>query len=363
MIRLIKPYIKYEDVEKDFKHVFETGMFTRGEYVSKLIEELKKHTKSKYVYLASSATTALWACLKAFDVKSGDEILVSDFSFPASANVIEDLGAVPIFVDVDLNTYNATADSFEKMITPKTKGVLFVDALGNPAYLHEVKSLCKKRGIFFLEDAACAIGSKSKGEPVGSIADATCFSFHPRKLLTSGEGGFISTNDDNLAKFFDVKLLHGGVFSADREGLDFIDYGYNFRLPDLQAIMILKQLPKLEALVQKRNNFKKDLTLLLKEIGFEDQKVNFNDLHNVQSLVYTVPKAVSRNKLIKKLRELGLESTLGTYSLSAGTYFSKKYRVKNENSLFLQENTITLPCHDDTSPEEIFRFIQKAIEL
>jgi perosamine synthetase len=363
MIRLIKPYIKYSDVEADFKKVFETGMFTRGEYVPQLIDALKKQTKSKYVYLASSATTALWACLKAFDVKAGDEVLVSDFSFPASANVIEDLGATPVFVDVDLETYNSTAEAFESKISSKTKGILFVDALGNPAFLHDVKELCKKKNLFFLEDAACAIGSKTKSQPVGSIADATCFSFHPRKLLTSGEGGFISTNDDNLAKFFDVKLMHGGVFSSDREGLDFIDYGYNFRLPDLQAIMILKQLPKLDALVLKRNEFKKNLSKLMNSIGFKEQKVNLEDLHNVQSLVYTVPEKMNRNQLIRRLREIGLESTLGTYSLSAGTYFKEKYGVLNKNSLFLQDNTITLPCHDETSPEEVFQYIKKATEV
>ena len=133
MIRLIKPYITFDEVKDEFQKIFASGWFTKGKYVDQFRKAIRDYTGAKYSFLTTSATTALSVCLKVLDIKSGDEVIVSDFSFPATANVVEDLGAIPIFSDVDLNTFNMQPNELEKKITNKTKAVIFVDAFGNPS--------------------------------------------------------------------------------------------------------------------------------------------------------------------------------------------------------------------------------------
>lgn len=344
MIKLIKPYITFEDVQNEFKEVFESGWFTKGEFVEEFREEIKKYTGSKYCYLATSATTALTMALKALDIKANDEVIVSDFSFPATANVVEDLGAIPIFADVSLETFNMLLGQLESKITSKTKAVIFVDALGNPSGIHEIKKLCKKHNLPLIEDGACAIGSSEFGVRCGNIADITCFSFHPRKLLTTGEGGAITFNDDKFVDFFEIKLNHGA--KVENAKFDFVDFGYNYRLPELQAIMGIKQVKKLNDIIESRNIIRDEYVKHLEPQGFKAQKVLSDVVYNVQSLVFKVPSHIKRDDLIKYLKENGVESTIGTYCLSGTTYYANKYKDIQPNAKYLEENSITLPCYD-----------------
>lgn len=343
-IRLMKPYIEFDEVEQDFREVFESGMFTRGRHVEAFREDLIRFTGAKHAFLATSATTALWMCLKLLNIGPGDEVIVSDFSFPATANVVEDLGATPIFADVSLDTFNMRTDALSALIGPKTKAVIYVDALGNPSGLADILAICRSHGVPLIEDAACAIGSSEHGRCVGAVADLTCFSFHPRKLISTGEGGAITTNRDDWAEWLEIKLAHGakGMKGA---ALDFVDYGYNFRLPELQAVMGRKQLAKIDSIIEERNLVRQSYIELLEPLGFAVQQVAEGVIYNVQSLVFKVPEGGSRNALIAALKEKGIESTIGTYSLSAATYFANKYAVHNPNSRWLEENTITLPCY------------------
>lgn len=355
MIRLIKPYISYEEVESEFRKVFDTGIFTKGEYSRIFPEELKRYTGSKYAFLTTSATTALTMCLKLLDIGRGDEVIVSDFSFPASANVIEDVGATPIFADVSLETFNMMPDQLESKITKKTKAVIFVDAFGNPSGLLRIKEICQKKNIPLIEDAACAIGSSINGVKVGNIADLTCFSFHPRKLLTTGEGGAILTSNDIYADRLAVKLNHGA------NEFDFIDYGYNYRLPELQCLMGITQLKKLDEIIRQRNDIKDQYCLRLENSGFFAQKV-FNGIdHNVQSLVFKLPEGIDQQDLIFKLKSQNVETTIGTYSLSYCKYYREKYNDVQRNGKWLYNNTITLPCLKDLDVEQVCSIIGEAI--
>ncbi len=359
-VRLMKPYIRFDDVEKDFRSVFNSGMFTRGQNVELFRKDIAAYTGARHAFLATSATTALWVCLKLLKVGPGDEVAVSDFSFPATANVVEDLGAKPVFVDVDPETFNMQRAALEAAISGKTKAVIYVDALGNPTGLMEIKRICEKRGIPLIEDAACAMGSAEDGRRCGSIADLTCFSFHPRKLICTGEGGAITTNRDEWAEWLDVKLAHG---ARGQKGLalDFVDYGYNFRLPELQAIMGRTQLAKIEQIVDQRNCIRDAYASLLEPLGFQSQRIGANVRHNVQSLVFRVPRDCSRDGLIIGLRERGVESTIGTYSLSNASYFIKKYNKGEQVSRNLEANTITLPCHEDLEVEYVYECIREAL--
>ena len=357
MIKLIKPYIAFNEVEADFKDIFESGWFTKGKFVDQFREDLKAYTGAKHAFLATSATTALTICLKVLDIKEGDEVIVSDFSFPATANVVEDVGAKTVFADVDLKTFNMLPEDLERKITKNTKAVIFVDALGNPSGVHAIKAICEKHKIPLIEDAACAIGSSENGVRCGNIADLTCFSFHPRKLLTTGEGGAITTSNDKYATLLDVKLNHGSVMKDGK--FDFIDVGFNYRLPELQAVMGIKQLKKLNAIVAERNQVRDAFQDKLKALGFEMQATTKNVVYNVQSLVFAVPRHIERDTLINKLKNEGVEATLGTYSLSACTYYKNKYNDVQKNADFLQSNTITLPCYEGVNVELVTNTIKK----
>lgn len=218
-------------------------MLTKGPFVQQFTEKLKHYVGAKHGYLTTSATTALSTCLRLLNIQPGDEVILSDFSFPATVNVVEDVGAKPIFADVDLETFNMLPEELEKQVTPNTKAVIFVDALGNPAGITNIKQICHQYQLPLIDDAACALGSRENGVHSGKIADLTCFSFHPRKLLTTGEGGAITTDFDDWQDWLKMKLNHGAVYA--NEQMDFVDYGYNYRLPDIQCLMGLKQLEKL----------------------------------------------------------------------------------------------------------------------
>lgn len=344
MIKLIKPYISFDEVENEFREIFESGWFTKGKFVEAFREEIKTYTGAKHAYLATSATTALTMALKALDIKSGDEVIVSDFSFPATANVVEDLGAIPVFADVSLETFNMLPEELETKISPKTKAVIFVDALGNPSGIHQIKQICQKHNLPLIEDGACAIGSSEFGVRCGNIADITCFSFHPRKLLTTGEGGAITFNDDKFVDFFEIKLNHGA--KVENGKFDFIDFGYNYRLPELQCVMGIKQVQKLDDIVESRNLIRDEYRKHLESLGFEIQKVSDDIVYNVQSLVFKIPTHITRDELITHLKVNDIESTIGTYCLSGGTYYAKKYNDIQPNAKLLEKNTITLPCYD-----------------
>jgi dTDP-4-amino-4,6-dideoxygalactose transaminase len=278
-------------------------------------------------------------------------VIVSDFSFPATANVVEDLGAISVFADVSLDTFNMLSQQFESKITSKTKAVIFVDALGNPTGIHEIKKICEKYNLPLIEDGACAIGSSEFGIRCGNIADITCFSFHPRKLLTTGEGGAIAFNDPKFVDFFEIKLNHGA--KVENGKFDFIDYGYNYRLPELQAIMGIKQVKKLDEIVNARNMIRNQYIQSLEPLGFKAQKVSDEVVYNVQSLVFIVPNNVKRDDLVKYLKAQEIESTIGTYCLSGGTYYKNKYNDIQPNAKYLEQNTITLPCYDGVDVEYI----------
>lgn len=356
-IKLIKPYISFEEAAVDLKEIFDSGQLTKGQHVDKFVAGLKDYTKADHAFLTTSATTALTMSLKAIGVKEGDRVAVSDFSWPATCNVVEDLGAIPVFVDVDRHTYNMCPLDLAKKLNSSFAGVIAVDALGNPSGIGRLKEICSSHDIPLIQDSACAIGSSVDGVKVGTIADITCYSFHPRKLLTTGEGGAILTNNDKLSEWLTIKLAAGASGIRGR-GLDFIDYGYNYRLSEIQALMGWMQLLKLDEIVAERNVTADVYAAELEPLGFTRQQIDSNVCHNVQSLIFTMPEGLSRDALIDHLASKNIESTLGTYCLSATTYYLKKYNDVQINSLWLESNTITLPCYKGVDVDRVVAVIK-----
>lgn len=360
LIKLIKPYISFDDIGNELKEIFNTGQLTKGQHVDKFVAELKDYTNSEHAFLTTSATTALTMSLKAIGVKSGDKVAVSDFSWPATCNVVEDLGATPVFIDVSLDTYNMCPIDLSNKLDDSFSGVIVVDALGNPSGILKIKEICKALNIPLIQDSACAIGSSVDDIKVGSIADITCYSFHPRKLLTTGEGGAILTNSHDYANWLTVKLA-AGASGIKGKGLDFVDFGYNYRMSEIQALMGWTQLLKLDEITAERNLIAEQYALILEPLGFKRQKVDTNAYHNIQSLIFTVPEMISRDAVIEHLLTHNIESTLGTYCLSGTTFYRKKYNDLQNNSLWLESNTITLPCYDGVDISRVTNAIKEAI--
>lgn len=354
MIRLIQPYVSFDEVAGDMRTVFDSGILTRGVNVESFRQEVQAFTGASACFLTSSATTALWVCLKRLGLKAGDEVLVSDFSFPATANVVADLGATPVFVDVSLDTFNMLPEALEARITTRTRAVICVDALGNPTGIRKIAEICRNNDLPLIEDAACAIGSSEAGARCGTIADLTCFSFHPRKLLTTGEGGAItlSAPDADSVRWFTRKLSHGSE-GMDGHALDFVDYGYNFRLSEPQAVIGRVQLKKLDVIVKERNAIRDAYISLLGPFGFVPQMIGTDVVFNCQSIVFRVPSNVVRDDLISALRELEVETTIGTYCQSGTNYYRSLYGDVQPNSEQLQRSTITFPCFSGVDVDEV----------
>ncbi|MCL2807158.1 MAG: DegT/DnrJ/EryC1/StrS family aminotransferase [Coriobacteriia bacterium] len=356
MIRLVKPYISFEDVEDNIREIFASGIHTKGVYSKLLPQKISEYTGAKHAFLTTSATTALSMCLRLVGVAKGQEVFISDFSFPASANVAEDLGAISILTDVSLDTYNMLPDNLQSTITRNTKAVIFVDALGNPSGLHEIAAICREHNIPLIEDAACSFGSSINGQKVGSIADLTCFSMHPRKLLTTGEGGAITTNNDEYAEALKIKLNHG----ANDEG-SFVDYGFNYRMPEIACAMGCFQIDHIDEVVKERRLQYEMYCEHLVPLGFKPQIEEGGAYANRQSVVLSVPQGVSRNALIAALKERQIESTLGTYCLSATPYQRDQYDEIQPNAYWLEQNTITLPCYRGLPLEKVCQAIEDAL--
>ena len=334
-------------------------MLTSSIYSKTFPQNLSEYVGAKYAFNTTSATTALAMALDVLGIGIDDEVIISDFSFPATANVVEQRGAIPVFADVNRETYNITAEKVKELITVKTKAVIFVCALGNPTGLHEVRAVCDEYGIPMIVDAACAIGSSENDVKVGNIGDLSCFSFHPRKLLTSGEGGAITTSNAEYAEMLSVKLAHGSKLIDGQ--MEFITFGYNYRLSEIQCLMLIKQLTKLDFIVAERIEIQQYYSEKLKSLGMQPQLHADNAVHNMQSIVFTVPDTVNIDKFIVDLKKCGVETTIGTYCLSNCTYYKKKYNKVQENSFWLEKNTISLPCYHNVEMREVVDIIKQVL--
>lgn len=255
--------------ENDVKAVSEvlvSDYLTCGPKVSELEEKLAAYCGCKYAVAVSNGTAALHCACIAAGLKPGDEVITTPLTFAASANCVLYVGATPVFADVNPETYNIDPESIKAHITDKTKAVIAVDFTGQCVENEKIRAICDEYNLIFIEDAAHAIGSSYKGKKVGSLADMTCFSFHPVKTITSGEGGAITTNNEEFHKKLVLAHTHGITHDEDlmedapHEGpwyYEQISLGYNYRLTDIQSALLISQLEKLELFKKKRQEIVK----------------------------------------------------------------------------------------------------------
>lgn len=256
--------IEQDDIDA-VAEVLKSDLITCGPKVQELEQELCRVTGARYAVVVANGTAALHLAALSAGFGEGDEVIVSSITFAASANCVLYCGAKPVFADIRPDTYNIDPDSVEKLITPRTKGIVAVDFAGQSVEHDALRAICKKHGLLLIEDAAHAIGTKYRGTPIGSMADMTCFSFHPVKTVTAGEGGAITTNDEGLYRRLMRVRTHG--ITRNQEEMvhptdaawynEQVELGYNYRMTDFQAALLLNQLKKLPKFSARRKEIVK----------------------------------------------------------------------------------------------------------
>ena len=246
------------------KRAIMSGWVTQGPEVAAFEQEFADYVGSKHACAVSSCTTALHLALLAVGVEPGDEVITVSHSFVATVNSVRYCGAKPIFVDIDPDTFNINPKLIENVITPKTRAILCAHQMGMPCDMAAITDIAKKKGVTVVEDAACAIGSEvlwndsweKIGKPQGDVA---CFSFHPRKVITTGDGGMITTNNEEWDNFFRLMRVHGmSIDSSARHQAgsvafeSYLDLGFNYRMTDIQAAIGREQLKRLPEIVTRR---------------------------------------------------------------------------------------------------------------
>lgn len=364
--------------DKDLQAVqqpLNTGWVVQGPYVKAFEEKFATFTGAKHAVACSSCTTALHISLAVLGIGRGDEIVVPAFTWIATANVVEYLSAKPVFCDINLETFNVDVDCLKKKITRKTKAIIPVHLFGLAAEMDAIMLIARKHSLYIVEDAACAFGALYNGKHVGNFGEFGCFSFHPRKAITTGEGGMILTNDRQRAELCQSLRDHGASRSDlelhnDKGSVllsEFNHLGYNYRMTDIQGSLGVSQMEKARWIQEQRTNRARRYDFLLKE--FEWLKTPYvpgNCVHGYQSYVCLYqPEAPSlenlerlhrqRNELMLSLKAKGISTRQGTHAVSALGYYKKKYGIESEkfpNSLIADHLTIALPLYAQMTDEE-----------
>jgi dTDP-4-amino-4,6-dideoxygalactose transaminase len=297
------------------------------------------------------------------DIGPGDEVLVPDFTYPATADVVLLVGAEPILIDVDVETYNIDTQNLEESITEKTKCIMPVSLFGNPVDMKPLWELQEKYNFHIVEDSACSAGASIDGKKVGTLADLSCFSFHPRKVITTGEGGMITTNNDEYAER--ARQLKKFGLRATPDGARFMSYGTNYKLSNVLGAIGLAQLTKIDQIIENRIQLAGEYTKLLSEVNnVVPPKVKDTVRHTYQSYTLRLEKEGIRDKILADMRAKGIECQIGTYSLSLEPAFKNTKRIGDlEISHKLFHNLLTLPMHHELTQDDQVYVVETLKEL
>lgn len=351
-----------------------SGWMTQGPKVAAFEEQFKKMHHSSHALACTSATTALHLILTSMGIGPGDEVIVPSFTWIATANVVEYCGATPVFVDIDIATYNIDPEAVAAAITERTKAVIAVHLFGLCAEMDKLREVCGD--IPIVEDAACAAGSELNGKKAGSLGVAAAFSFHPRKIITTGEGGMITTSNTNIADKISCLRSHGASISEEQRHHgsqpyilpDFKTLGFNYRMTDIQAAVGCVQLSKLDKFINERAEL---ANIYQQELSSVDwlQTPHIPNHHkpNWQAFIclFNDKPNTQRNEVMKTLFEKGISTRPGTHAIHTLDYYKNKYKIEPEDfpkSLLAAKNSMALPLHnkmDESDLEYIIKTIKE----
>lgn len=365
-IPLSQPFFDQEEII-EIKKVLDSGWVSQGPKVKEFESKVSDYLGTKYAIAVTNCTAALHLALLSIDVSQDDEVIVADYTFPATGHSVLYCKAKPIFVDINPKTYNIDPSKIEEKINDKTKAIIPVHTFGQSAEMDEIREIAKKYNLKIIEDAACSFGAKYKNKYSGTIGDIGCFSFHARKGLTTGEGGMIVTDNKELAE----KMRHLSVFGMkstwDREKdnkfivPEFIDIGYNYKMSDITAAIGIVQLDRINKIIKRKRDLAKYWNEKIENLNYIDAPyASQNCNHIYQSYVTLVDKKIDRNNLITNLLEKGIQTQIGTYA----SHIQPIYRNNHicPNSLDIFKRALALPMYYSLSYEDIdyvFNIIKK----
>lgn len=362
-IPVAKPYLGKEEAQNAYDTIL-TNWVTQGPRVQEFEEKFAEYTGAKFAVALSNCTTALHLAMIVAGVKEGDEVICPSMSYIATANSVMYVGAKPIFAEVESETYNIDPAHAEKLITPKTKAILIVHQIGLPANIDAFKALCEKHNLKLIEDAACAAGSAYKGHKIGYHSDLVCFSFHPRKVITTGDGGMITTNNEEYYNRLKLLRQHGmSVNDRVRHNSttvimeDHLEVGYNYRLTDIQAAVGIKQLERLDWIVEERTKIALKYQQAFGKIDFIRLPVEPEGYTtNWQSyVIYLKPNSpVKRNELMQLMLDKGISTRRGVMTTHRESAY-KNYKLVAELPVSedASDNSIVLPLYVPMTDEEV----------
>lgn len=378
-IPVAKPFLDEEEVEAA-RRVILSGWVTQGPEVAAFESEFAAFTGAPHACAVSNCTTALHLALMAVGISSGDEVITVSHSFIATANAIRYCGAIPVLVDVEADGFNIDPGLIEAAVTPRTRAILCVHQLGMPCDLARIVEIGRRLGIPVIEDAACASGSEiiwdgqwqKIGRPHGDIA---CFSFHPRKVATTGDGGMLTTANAEYDRKFRLWRQHSmSVADTVRHGSKQVIYesypevGYNYRMTDLQAAIGRVQLRRLPDLVSRRRQLAAQYSRLLGNIPGLEAPVEPAWAHtNWQSYCVALPHHLDQRSTMQALLDRGISTRRGVMNIHREAAYAdgRTHRIAGSlnRSLAAQEQTIILPLFAQMSEEDLLSVVEALREV
>jgi perosamine synthetase len=338
-VRLARPDTGAEEAAA-VAEVLESGMLTMGAKVGELEDELARACEVGHAIAVSSGTAAIHLAVLALGIGPGDEVIVPAYTFPATANVVALAGATPVLVDVDLETFNLDPAQLE--VTPRTKAVMPVHLFGRPARLDQLPDLP------VIEDAAGALGARRQGRACGGLGIAGCLSFHPRKIVTTGEGGAVTTNDPELAER--VRSLRHHGWSPSNAYDDMPAGGFNYRLSDILCAVGIPQVRRLEELLAARQRVAAGYADRLRDLPLVLPSVDDGDRHGWQAYVIQLDR---RDEAMAALRARGIQCQIGTYALHRLSAYRDQGSFPGADACF--ERALALPFHTRLTDSELDR--------